>query len=342
MPRLLRAFLPSCLLSLFLLVPAGPAAAAVAGDLYTALVPVSDQSGNERKRAVSEAFRQVLVKVAGQRSVLELPAVQAELSRADALLAIFRYETAPGRDDGRTGALQLRLAFDPAGVRNLLSRAAAPVWSADRPPVHLWMARGGEGRGNLFVLGTPQADVLLAAAELRGLPVVLPGPGDTVAPAGTRVALLGTLGSTGGLPAIEGVLQVDGGNETLQVAAVDEASALKEAVEQAADRLAARYAVAPRNDQAKTLRLRLKGIGGLEAWAGVQRWLQGQPLVKEVSLDSLSATEASLLLVLAGDATRLAQAMRADNRFASVGTPLVEGHVQALEATLAGAGGKAW
>ncbi len=334
--RLFRAYLLICMLPLSLLAFAGSTTAAVISDLYTARVPVTDQSGAERKRAIGEGLRQVLVKVSGQRSVLELPAVQAELSRADALLSIFRYETEPGRDDARPSELQLRLEFDPAGVRNLMTRAAAPVWGADRPPVHLWVARAAEGRSTLFVLGTPQADTLLAAAGLRGLPVVLPGPGDTVTPAGARVIVLGTEKAAGGLPGIDGFLRVEGNSEPLQVTAIDEASALRELVALATDRLAVRYAVASSNDQTKELRLHLKGIGTLESWASLQRWLRGQPLVKEVNVESLSSSDATLLLVLAGDATRLAQAMRADNRFESVGTPVIEGAGQSLDAVLAG------
>lgn len=333
MTRLSRA-----LLFLWVALYAGPSAAVEVGGLFEALVPVSDQSTVERKRAVGEGFRQVLVKVAGQRSVLSLPAIRAELSRGDALLGSFRYEGRAARGgDARESTLQLRLEFDPAGVRGLLNRAAAPVWSGDRPPVHLWVVRGGDGNGTLATLGTPQADTLLDAAAVRGLSVVLPAPGDTVAPAGARVAVLATLASVAGQPHINGVLQIEGAGDSLEVSAASDDAALQELVQLAADRLGARYAASARSDQAKILRLRVAGVGSLTAWADLQRWLAGQPLVREANLESLAGSQATLVLVLAGDPARLVQLMRADGRFARIGGVVAEGNLYALEATLSAA-----
>lgn len=337
MTRLSRA-----LIFLWVALVAGSSSAVEVGGLYEAMVTVSDQSAAERKRAVAEGFRQVLVKVAGQRSVLSLPAIKSELSRGDALLGSFRYEGSAARDpaDPRSPSLRLRLEFDPAGVRGVLNRAAAPLWSSDRPQVHLWVVRGGDGKGVLAALGTPQADILIEAAAARGLPVVLPSPGDTVAPAGARVAVLATLANAAGMPHINGGLQIEGGSEQIEVSAVDEASALRELVELAADRLGGRFAVAARADQARVLRLRLAGVSRLETWAEAQRWLGAQPLVKEVSLELIAGDQATLLLVLAGDADRLAAMMRADGRFATVGNPTLDGTLYTLEAALAPAAGR--
>lgn len=337
MTRLSRA-----LLFLWVALFAAASPAVEVSGLFEAAVAVSDQSSAERKRAVAEGFRQVLVKVAGQRSVLSLPAIKTELSRADALLGSFRYEGQAARNpaDPRASSLRLRLEFDPAGVRGVLNRAAAPMWSADRPQVHLWVVRGGDGKGALASLGTLQADTLLEAAAARGLPVVMPSPGDTVAPAGARVAVLATLVTAAGVPHVNGVLQIEGGSEQIEVAAVDEDAALRELVELAADRLGARFAVAARADQARALRLRLTGIDQLESWADAQRWLAAQPLVKEVGLEMLAGDRATLLLVLAGDADRLAGMMRADARFVSVGSPVLDGTLYTLEASLAPAAGR--
>ncbi|MFZ5723114.1 MAG: DUF2066 domain-containing protein [Pseudomonadota bacterium] len=336
MSRLLRA-LPL----LFLALAAVPSPAAEVGGLYEALVPVSGQSAAERSRAVGEGLRQVLVKVAGQRSVLALPAIQPELRKGDSLLGSFRYEAPAQRPAGQAvdpllSGLRLRLEFDPAGVRAVLNRAGAPIWSDSRPPVHVWVVRG-ETAGTLLALGTVQADTLIDAVGERGLPAVLPSPGDTQPPAGARIALLATLAPAGGRPHINGVLRIDGVGETLEVVAADEFTALRELVAQAADRLGARYAVAPRADQARLLRLRVTGIAGLEAYAGLERWLSGLPLVKEATLETLSAEGATLLLLLAGEPSRLVQAMGADGRFAEIGTPIADGTLQTLDARLAAA-----
>ncbi|MFZ5756558.1 MAG: DUF2066 domain-containing protein [Pseudomonadota bacterium] len=316
-----------------------PVQAAEVGGLYEALVPVAGQSAGERSRAVGEGFRQVLVKASGQRAVLGLPALQPELAKADALLGSFRYEPAVVRAPGATvdpllAGLRIRLSFDAASVRAVLQRARAPLWGASRPPVHLWVVRGETG-GALLGLGTPQADTLIDAAALRGLPAVLPAPGETEGPATARVALLATLVPGAGRVKAAGVLRLDGVNEPVEVTAVDEFAALRALVDEAADRLGARYAVVARTDQLKPMRLLVNGVGSLEAWAGLERWLAGLPLVKDVVLEAIGNGRVGLTLMLGGDPNRLVQAMNADGRFGSVAMPAEDGQVPVLEVTLA-------
>lgn len=314
-----------------------PVPAAEVSGLYEALVPVGGQSAGERARAVTEGFRQVLVKVSGQRSVLALPALQAELARADSLLGSFSYEAPlahpPGQaQDPVLGALRIRLKFDPASVRAALLRARAPVWGASRPPVHLWVVRGDAG-GNLLAMGTAQADTLIDAAALRGLPAVLPSPGDIEGPASARVALLATLTPAAGRVRVAGVLRIDGSNEPVEAAGADEYAALRALVDVAADQLGARYALVARTDQLKGLRLRVAGVRTLEAHAALEAWLAGLPVVKDVTLEGIGGDRVTFVLMLAGEPGRVVQAMTADGRFSAIGSPVEDGSALVLEAT---------
>lgn len=337
MNRLLRRLV---LLSLVLssVVPASLSAAEVGG-LYEAVLPVSGQSSGERSRAVAEGFRQVLVKVSGQRSILALPALQPELKRGESLLGSFRYETAPSRVPGQVVDPQLtgtriRLQFDPVSVRAVLNRAGAPVWGANRQPVHLWVVRG-EGPGStLLTLGAPQVDTLIDAAAQRGLSPVLPSSGDLTPPADARVAVLATL--VPGRAHINGMLRIDGASEPLEVSAADEFAALRELVAQAADRLGGRYAVTAHADQVRLVRLQVSGVARLESYAALERWLAGLPLVRDVTLEKVAGDRAVFLLALAGEPARLTQAMMADGRFSQIGAPeLDSASLYSLDATLA-------
>lgn len=353
MPVLLRFLLLPvlCLLALQSL-----RAAEVAG-LYEARVPVANQSAGDRARAIDAGFRQVLVKVSGQRSVLAAPAIQAALGKGESLLGSYRYESASGQSEASgQGILFIRLSFDPAGVRATLNRAGAPVWGASRPPLYLWLVREGAQGGTLFSLGTPQADVLLDVAAQRGLPTVLPPPGtpaDNDAPvngvptlireaatrAGAKLVLAASLGGSGSGVRASGVLSVDGAVERLETVAKDEVAAIRELVADAADRLGARYAIVARQDQMLTVRLRVTGVRSLAMHAGLERWLGSLPLVRDLIVEEIlhetAGEQIEYGLTLAGATDRLLQAMAADGRFASVGTPIVEGSMMTITAALA-------
>lgn len=359
LPRVLA--LLSCLLA-----PAVSLAVEVTG-LFEASVPVVNQGAGERQRATQEGFRQVLVKASGQRSVLAVPAVQQELGKAESLLGSYRYETlrhegpaiparAPGSEAGQTST-RLRLKFDAGSVLGVLNRAAAPVWSASRPQVYLWVSREGPA-AQLFALGTSQADVLLDAAARRGLPVAIPAPGDLAVPApavagvpdavlsmasrvGAQVVLHAGVGApAAGKVRAAGVIRVEGadaGEQRIDVSASGEEEALKELLDQAADFLGARYAVIARQDQVSAVRLRVDGVGSLAEWAALERWLASQPLIKDAVISRVDLAGAEFTLLLAGEPGRLLQAMRADGRYAAVGEPVADGAVVRIQATLASA-----
>lgn len=356
LPRVLA--LLSCLLA-----PAASLAVEVTG-LFEASVPVANQGAGERQRATQEGFRQVLVKASGQRSVLAVPAVQPELGKAESLLGSYRYETlrhdaavaparAPGNEAGQAST-RLRLKFDAGSVLGVLNRAAAPVWSASRPQVFLWVSREGPA-AQLFALGTSQADVLLDAAARRGIPVAIPAPGDLAAPApaaagvpeailsmasrvGAQVVLYAGVVPAAGRTRAVGVLRVEGAEgveQRLEVSATGEEDAIKELIDQAADFLGARLAVIARQDQVSAVRLRVEGVGSLADWAALERWLASQPLVKDAVVSRVDLTGTEFTLLLAGEPARLLQAMRADGRFAAVGEPVADGAAVRIQATLA-------
>lgn len=336
--------------------PATGAAVEVAG-LFEAAVPVANQGAGERKRAVAEGFRQVLVKASGQRAVLSNPAVQQELGKAESLLGSWRYETVK-REPGAgpvaatpEASPRIRLAFDAGSVLGVLNRAGAPVWSASRPQVFLWVTREGPA-ATVFALGTTQAEALVDMAGQRGLPVVVPPPGAVpvavaegtpvvvsgmAARAGAQVVLAARLSAAAGKVRATGFLKQESAEQCLEVTAAGEEEALRELLAAAADHLGGLYGAVARQDQVNTVRLRVDGVATLADWAALERWLLSQPLVRDAVIATLDPEGTDYVLVLAGDIDRLMQAMRGDGRFSQVGAP--EGDGLRLVARLATPGG---
>jgi hypothetical protein len=320
------------------------------GGLFEATVPVANQGAAERARATTEGFRQVLVKASGHRAVLANPAVQPELSKAAALLGSYRYETQ--RAESGPPGTRIRLSFDAASVLGVLNRAGAPVWSANRPLVYLWTFREATSP-TVFALGSPQVDALLDAAGQRGLPVSVPSPGDAPVVAGAipppavvdaagrvgaRVIVAAAVGpQPGGKFRALGVMRMDDGkDERIEAVATDEASVLTELVGQAADALASRFGAVARRDQVVAVSVKIEGVRDLAGWAGIERWIASQPLVKDAVLVSLDPNGTEFALVLAGEPERLLRAMQADARFSGVSPPVQDGAVMRITAALAG------
>jgi hypothetical protein len=347
--------LPRVLLLISCLLPAGGAFAVEVTGLFEAAVPVANQGASERAKATAEGFRQVLVKASGQRAVLLNAAVQQELGKAESLLGSYRYESARAESPAGTDAAtvpRIRLKFDPGSVLGVLNRGGAPVWSASRPMVYLWVFREAAAP-SLFALGTPQADVLLDAAGERGLPVAVPAPGDVPGPSGVippqsvvdaaarvgaKVVLAAGVGPVPGQPGkfrAMGVLRVEGSDERLDAVGADESAALRELVAVAADLVGGRYAVVARKDQVTTVRFRVDGVVNLAAWAALERWLNSQPLLRDAVVARVDASGTEYTLTLAGELERLLQALRADGRFTGVGVPVTEAGITRVSAVLA-------
>ncbi|MDF2177566.1 DUF2066 domain-containing protein [Aliiglaciecola sp. CAU 1673] len=111
----------------------GSAQAAVVQDLYEASIAIDSQRNSAQQQAQREAMRQVLVKVRGNRDVLQSPAVTGKLSQAEDFLRQYRFETIDGQ-------LHFHAIFDQQKVDELLRSAGFPIWGSRRPSTLLWFA----------------------------------------------------------------------------------------------------------------------------------------------------------------------------------------------------------
>ncbi len=165
-----------CLLLLLALVCTVPAHAVRVESIYSAETEMP-AGNNALGRAFEQALSRVLVKVTGMSS-LGSPAARRSLT-TDAAALVRQYS--------RLADNRIRVDFDGAAVRRLLDSAGQPVWGADRPLLAVWYAiDAGNGQREILSGEAEPArrgridardslrEQLLAAAEERGLPVVLP------------------------------------------------------------------------------------------------------------------------------------------------------------------------
>ncbi|MCZ6828110.1 MAG: DUF2066 domain-containing protein [Gammaproteobacteria bacterium] len=146
------------------------AGAAEVENLYRAVVPVEDHSARQLSRATRRGLAQVLVKVSGSREVLRDPEVSEALDRAQSYMQQYQYRR-PQRN-----TLELEVQFDQQLVTEVLTQALLPLWSANRPPVLVWLVVD-DATGRNFAANDSYLELLAvirAEFQRRGVPVEFP------------------------------------------------------------------------------------------------------------------------------------------------------------------------
>lgn len=145
-------------------------------NVYRAETLVKSQSDVERNAAARATFGQVIVRVSGQRSALEHPAVREAINNAQNYLFGFTYQSTNQKitDNGKTfPAVKLQLNYSPEAIDQLLRQSQLPLWPAQRPKVLVWVAV--KDSAGLHLVPEPRAlQAMQRQATYRGLPVVTP------------------------------------------------------------------------------------------------------------------------------------------------------------------------
>lgn len=143
-------------------------------DLFEAEVPVSSQAPGVRATAMQQALAEVLVRVTGQRELLQQPSGQVLLGNAGNYVQQYRYFTVPGSEPPQ---LKMRVRFDGEAVRQALRQQGVAFWGdAERPDTLVWLVV--EDRGRRYVVaaqdGTQAGQQLELASRQRGIPLLFP------------------------------------------------------------------------------------------------------------------------------------------------------------------------
>ena len=136
-----------------------------------AAIAVDDQSQRSQDSALKSAFKQVMIKITGNKDALQNPGVKAALRTPQAYLRSYRF-------DFQEGEILYVAEFDKIKLNELLQREGLPLWGERRPETLLWLATEDSESGERQLLDetTPSEmrEHLSAKAKERGLPLSFP------------------------------------------------------------------------------------------------------------------------------------------------------------------------
>lgn len=314
-------------------------------NLYSAEVPVADQSSAALSKAARLALSEVLVKVTGNAGVLREPTIAAALDQARTQVQQYVYRREQPPADG----LRVRLEFDSSYITGLVVTAGLPLWTANRPVVLLWLVRDGP-EGRQFI--TPDTAPELVAQlrdefARRGVPLQLPlfdladasrlpvdvawsldAPAllDASARYKSQAVLAGRLAdlSSGGVAG--DWLFLLGNERTGQVLTVpDEPAFVRDGVKLAAETMAARYAVAATGAEAEGVAMSIAGVSTYADYSAIINWLESLELVERANVEWVRGEVLHLRLLAQADAAQLATIIELNKRLVPLsGDPQAE------------------
>jgi uncharacterized protein len=322
----------ACLLSM-------PARGVVVSGLYEARVPVADQSGPERSNALQQAFDAVLVRVTGDRAAGGSLAVT--LGNPNQYIQQYRYEQAPVDPANPSAApgLVLWAKFDASVVDKGLRAAHARVWGAERPRTLIWLAL--PDRILNATDATPLMQALFTAAQQRGIVLLFPqmDSADKAAVSAADITgfndqrireaskryhadavLAGAVLPAEGQFAARWQWLAPDKVEDWQTPAGDQVLVSVDGVQVAADRFAARYAVAPDSTDQDGVALQVDGITSLDAYAKVLAYLGGLTTVRAVHVQHVAGGSVYYSLDIHGNLDNLESALLLGGLLSDVGT----------------------
>ncbi|MCB1758808.1 MAG: DUF2066 domain-containing protein [Gammaproteobacteria bacterium] len=308
-------------------------------DLYRVSVTVAGEDAAQRKSALQEAFRGVLVKVTGSRQVIARQSLQADIADPSRFVQQYRYRALPTQGDVPAANRLLEVAFDADELERLLQQRGLPQWGVNRPGILVWLGLDEQGQKRRLAL--PEIDLALyralqEGAATRGLPLLLPLM-DLEDQSQLQVAdLWGDFENNiraasrrygpdlilvGRISALDRELwrgewrlyQADRASAWNNQAESSSALAA-DALQRAGDELAALYAPLRQERDLSTVRLQVTGIHSLEDYASVLEILSTQQSLERVVVVSANADTIVYDLHGLGGASALESGLRIGGR----------------------------
>ena len=302
-----------------------PAVAEVVGDLYEAQVLVPSRDQADQQPALGQALGLVVAKLSGQREAASRPEVVEAASTPGRFVQQFQYRSVPGQGL-KAPKLYLWAKFDPLVVEALVRDAGLPLWGRQRPTVLAWVGVDGDSGREILSSddATGLAEHFLATGRDRGIPILLPlmdledqinvspddlwsGVSDKISAASSRYAAEALLVAR--LVRLDALtwegqfeLQLPDGGQRWEVRDAGPLRLLKAAMDEASDRIAARYAGLVGFGAAAVVNLRVFGVSSLSAYARTLDYLASIDQVESVALTGLSEQELRLQVNAQGGA----------------------------------------
>ena len=316
------------LASALVLASGAPAWGAIVPWLYNVEAPIESQGATERRNASRIALREMLTRLTGLRSVPMTEPVREALNEPGPYYVQYRF--LPGDSDRGT---RLGVSFSPEAVRDLVSRAALPIWSANRPRGLAWLTADDAGLRTVLSRESdhPAAAGLRDRARYRGIEIDLPfmdfedaagvTPGDVwnrfpyaIEFASRRYEPdLILLGRTWRQPLgnwiSEWELWLDGGTRSFSFDTPTAEDGAVRAVDLVADELMTRFAVVGR--RSRPIELEIHGIGTVADYAALMRALAELEFIDRVELLAAAPTATTLRVTTRSSRPRLAELLNA-------------------------------
>jgi len=153
--------------------------AAEVDNLYQAQLPIDSRDDQQRGELTPQLLQQVILKVVGNKALLNNTDLGPVLSKADQYVQQFEYlrTNVVKADLTQPDQLVLKLTFDSNRINQAIRSLGLPLWGKIRPDILAWVALKQDQKP--YLLGLENGDsaiiqTLNRAADKRGLPLLLP------------------------------------------------------------------------------------------------------------------------------------------------------------------------
>ena len=126
-----------------------------------------------------QLLQQVMLKVVGNKALLETAPLAPVLSEAEQFMQQYEYRRTNiiGADLTQPDELSLSLRFNPAAVNRAVNELQLPIWGSNRPDILIWAVVDNQGETSILGLENASMGIfrpLNQAADQRGLPILMP------------------------------------------------------------------------------------------------------------------------------------------------------------------------
>lgn len=314
-----------------------------AAALYSSEQQLQDQSPAQLRSATKRALSEVLVRVSGNRDLLNRQDIRMALTASDRYLQQYSFAGSVQNDKGER-LQNFVFQFDPLSVDELLQSAGLPIWPVNRPPVLLWYVIE-DSRARRFLTSEEDPEVveeLMAIFDNRGLEIqfplfdledsslveisdILKLDRFSIARGGMRydssTILAGRLSQLSNGSWVSDSLYILNGKSYPVPANDGELASLVDSLADfAAVKMSAEYALEVSEKSAEGMRLYLEGINSFEDYSSALEYLENIQAVEQANIEYMSAGRAVFRVYFQGQMRQFQQALS------------LEGSLQSLDA----------
>ncbi|MBL4940797.1 MAG: DUF2066 domain-containing protein [Colwellia sp.] len=147
--------------------------------LYQASIVINSQNSSDRAKALKKALAAVMLKVGGEKSVLDNKIIKQSLSNYRLYLSQYRYQHKTlqvANKQGNNKQLFLLASFNEEKINQLFQQANLPLWGSLRPQVLLWLV-DEQGLTRRIISNSSASNLPFIVNEFstqRGLPIMMP------------------------------------------------------------------------------------------------------------------------------------------------------------------------